>query len=321
MQYASDVTITGCVVDLSKSTDSLISTVDDHDPCHEFKDVEEVDVCKHLFEVGVTNIGRSNDQLHVVGPVNERWFSAWVNPLETCVYIDGYRVKESMNIKNGMMGVMVLNQCVICQPSIPDEKVNPSLLWFGEPSPSVGGKTGEIVGKEIGRLVVLLDAPPAARVPQLVLFHGSGTNDYFGEVGDRVLVWAWSRKIGNSKMGKVHEGVTLVNLKNVESFNSESGYSSENENISTRHESLTLDMRVMRRLIFKELSKAMTTSDMVLDTVNNTKLWQKLILNQLGKNIEGNLRCPAKGVKKYVISSFEKQLQKLVLNQLCACIQ
>ena len=105
------------------------------------------------------------------------------------------------------------------------------------------------------------------------------------------------------------------------SFNSESGYSSETENIPTRHESLTLDMRVLRRLIFKELSKAMTTSDMVLDTVNNTKLWQKLILNQLGKNIEGNLRCPAKGAKNEVTSSFKRQLQKLVLNQLCACIQ
>ena len=324
MQLASDVTITGCVVDLSKSMDSLISTVDDE--CNEIKDLEEVDVCKHLFEVGVTNIGRSNDQLHVVGPVNERWFSAWVNPLKICVYIDGYRVKESMNIKNGMMGVMVLNQCVLCQPGVPDVAVNPSLLWFGEPSPSVSGKTGEIVGKEISRLVVMLDAPPAARVPQLVLFHGSGTNDHYGDVGDRVIVWAWSRKIGNSKVGKVHEGVTLINLKNMEirrnlSLNLESGYNSENENISTGDESLSLDMRMLRKLIFKELSKAMTKSDMVLDTVNKTKLWQKLIFNQLAKNIEGNLGCPAKVAKNDVTSSLEKQLQKLVLNQLYACIQ
>ena len=80
-------------------------------------------------------------------------------------------------------------------------------------------------------------------------------------------------------------------------------------------------MRVMRRLIFKELSKAMTTSDMVLDTVNKTKLWQKLIFNQLAKNIEGNLGRPAKVAKNDVTSSLEKQLQKLVLNQLYACIQ
>jgi len=323
MQVASDVTFTSCVVDLSKSTDSLISTVGDE--CQEIKD-QEVDVCKHLFEVGVTNIGRSNDQLHVVGPVNERWYSAWVNPLKTCVYVEGYRVKESLNIKNGMMGVMVLNRCVLCHSGFHDVTVNPSLLWFGEPSPSVSGKTGEIVGKEINRIVVLLDAPPAARVPQLVLFHGSGTTDHYGEVGERVIVWAWSRKIGNSNVGKVHEGVTLVNLKNMEirrnsSFNSESGYNSENENDLNRNESLTLDMRVLKRLIFNEISKAMTKSDTVIHTVDYTKLWQKLIFKQLGKEIEGNYGWPTKVAKIYVTSSFEKQLQKLVFNQLYACSQ
>jgi len=317
-----DVILTSSVVDLSKSTDSLISTVGDE--CQDNKN-KEIDVCKHIFEVGVINIGRSNDQLHVVGPVNERWFSAWVNPLKSCVYVDGFRVKESMNIKNGMMGVMVLNWCVLCQSDFPDLTVNPSLLWFGEPSPSISGKMGEIVGKEISRLVVLLDAPPAARVPQLVLFHGSGTTDHYGDVGDRVAVWAWSRKIGNYKEGKLHEGVTIVNLKNVEtrrniSFNSESGYNSENEIILTRNESTTLDMRALRRLIFNELNKAMTKSDTVLDTANKRQ-WQKLIFNQLGKKMVENLECPARIAKNDLSSSFEKQLQKLVFNQLYACLQ
>ena len=139
------------------------------------------------------------DRILVIFEEGGDWSEFWITSSDTIIIQGGMRVTDKSSIKIGDFGVMVLDVNL---------SYSPMLVWFGLPAPSIRGEVGELIRRQEGRMFVSLPVPPAARKPNLVMFHGDLERYSRLEVGSQVCVWAWARKLGVD--GRFKEGAALT---------------------------------------------------------------------------------------------------------------
>merc|ERR1719209_413537 len=127
--------------------------------------------CQHQYEVGIVVISVEEQQLQMVGPMNNIWVKIDVN--SDCVAV-----------------------CVNCQL---DKKVEslttPLFLWLGE-EPDVRGESAVVVWSEDDKMLVMVDGG------QPVMFRGC-SKDEIVATDEKVIVWAWSTRPGMCAEGAI----------------------------------------------------------------------------------------------------------------------
>merc|ERR1719209_301220 len=143
--------------------------------------------CQHQYEVGIVVISVEEQQLQMVGPMNNIWVKIDVNSDCVPVFVERSRVFNFREVKVGFMGTVIMAVCVNCQL---DEKVvsltTPLFLWLGE-EPDVRGESGVVVWNENDKMLVMVDGG------QPVMFRGC-SKDEIVATDEKVIVWAWSTR-------------------------------------------------------------------------------------------------------------------------------
>merc|ERR1719209_422919 len=152
--------------------------------------------CQHQYEVGIVVIGVEEQQLQMVGPMNNIWVKIDVNSDCVPVFVERSRVLNFREVKVGFMGTVIMAVCVNCQL---DKKVEslttPLFLWLGE-EPDVRGESGVVVWSEDDKMLVMVDGG------QPVMFRGC-RKDEIVATDEKVIVWAWSTRPGMCAEGAI----------------------------------------------------------------------------------------------------------------------
>jgi len=152
--------------------------------------------CQHQYEVGIVVISVEEQQLQMVGPMNNIWVKIDVNSDCVPVFVERSRVFNFREVKVGFMGTVIMAVCVNCQL---DKKVEslttPLFLWLGE-EPDVRGESGVVVWSEDDKMLVMVDGG------QPVMFRGCGKDEIVA-TDEKVIVWAWSTRPGMCAEGAI----------------------------------------------------------------------------------------------------------------------
>lgn len=152
--------------------------------------------CQHQYEVGIVVISVEEQQLQMVGPMNNIWVKIDVNSDCVPVFVERSRVFNFREVKVGFMGTVIMAVCVNCQL---DKKVEslttPLFLWLGE-EPDVRGESGVVVWSEDDKMLVMVDGG------QPVMFRGC-SKDELVATDEKVIVWAWSTRPGMCAEGAI----------------------------------------------------------------------------------------------------------------------
>jgi len=152
--------------------------------------------CQHQYEVGIVVISVEEQQLQMVGPMNNIWVKIDINCDSVPVFLARSRVTNFREVKVGFMGTAIMAVCVNCQLDMKGECLNtPVLLWLGE-EPDVRGETGKVVWREVDKILVMVDGG------QPVMFR-EYCKDEIVATDEKVRVWAWSTKPGMCAEGAV----------------------------------------------------------------------------------------------------------------------